>query len=61
MLLLALLSLVFSGWMLFTLHQSVRAEKLAGWRDRLSVAWIGAGAGAGVLMALVSLAGELLP
>lgn len=44
MTLIALLSLGFSAWMLWTLYQSLREEKPSGWLDRLSTVWIGAGA-----------------
>jgi hypothetical protein len=52
MTLLALLSLVFSAWMAWTLYSSLREEKPHGWRDYLSTIWIGTGTAAGVLTAI---------
>lgn len=51
----ALLSLAYSGWMLFTLYQSVREDEPSDWRDHLSLVWIGSGSTAGVILALLTL------
>ena len=59
MILLALLSLAFSLWMGWTLYVSVGEEKLSGFRDWMSVLWIGAGSAAGIIVAVFSIGGVL--
>jgi hypothetical protein len=54
MTLLALLSLVFSAWMAWTLYSSLREEKPHGWRDYLSTIWIASGSLAGLATAVLS-------
>lgn len=51
----ATLSLAFSGWMAWTLHESLRAEKPSGWQDWLSTVWIASGSLAGVAVAVSAL------
>jgi hypothetical protein len=54
MILLALISLAFSTWMAWTLYASLREEKLSGFMDYLSTAWIASGSLAGVATAIVA-------
>ena len=52
MILIALVSLAFSGWTAWTLYSSVREQNLSGWRDYLTTLWVAAGALAGVVTAV---------
>jgi hypothetical protein len=54
MILFALLSIAFSGWMAWTLYGSLREEKPHGWRDYLSTIWIAGGSLSGVVTAIYS-------
>ena len=55
MTLIVCISLLFSGWMAWTLCSSLREQKPSGWRDCLSTTWIATGALAGVVVAAAAL------
>lgn len=55
MILIVCISLIFSGWMAWTLWSSLRMQKPSGWRDYLSSTWIATGALAGVVVAAAAL------
>ena len=57
MTLIVFVSLIFSGWMAWTLWSILRMQKPSGWRDYLFAAWIATGALAGVAVAVAALVG----